>query len=300
MIWKLLLRHRGAAFLMLLSAVSCLAVGKPTMVAPESGTQVMLLIGDNISPYYRLDVDSATYVKVSGPGELRLVVRFSLPAGASSEGSWKMEVSEGAKQLTLVDKTTAVSEQTWQDSPFRPCELFKFSLNVPDGDHRYRIGLSSPIKSFAGIRYLFSSDAAREAKSAVYPIEMLEATSVEFKEKTIDFFLADSIRPVTVRVIGPTSLRVVTRLAYSGVMKGPQKYSTVIAMDSEAVSREALVTAKSPSTYFTNHKEWSVGESKTVHIDVPVGTHEVSVRLGSSSAPALAVRFTIPKEDIGK
>ena len=286
--------------MLLFSALGGLAAGKPILVAPESGAQLMLAIGDNVSPYYRLAVDSATYVKVSGPGELRLVVRFSLPAGSSAEGTWKMEVSEGARQLTSVNKTSAVSLQTWQGSPFRPCELFKFSINVPEGDHRYRIGLASPIKSFAGVRYLFSSNAAREAKSAVYPIEMLEATSVEFKEKTIDFFLADSVRPVTVRVIGPTSLRIVTRLAYSGVMKGPQKYSAVMALDSKPVSREALVTAKSPNTFFTNHKEWSVGESKTVHMEVPEGTHEVSVRLGSSAAPALAVRFTIPRDDIGK
>jgi hypothetical protein len=128
---------------------------------------------------------------------------------------------------------------------------------------------------------------------------MLGATSVELKEKVLDFFLADSAKPVRVRVIGPTRLRIVTRLAYSGVMKGPQKYSAEVDIDSKPVTRQALETSKSPATYFTNHKEWSVGESRTIYVDVPAGKHEVSVRLGSSAAPALAMRFTIPSEDIG-
>jgi hypothetical protein len=291
---------RWGIALVTLTLFSSPLLSKPVLLAPERGSQLMLVIGDKVTPFYRLDVDSGTYVNVTGPGELRLVTRFSLPAGVTSEATWRVEVSEGTKQLTSVDRTTAVSDLIWQGLPSRPCELFKFSLNVPEGVHRYRIGLSSSIKSFAGVRCLFSADGPVEPKSAVYPIEMVEATSVSLKEKTLDFFLADSVRPVTVRVIGPTKLRIVTRLAYSGLMKGPQKYSAVLTLDGKPIDRAALVTTKSPSTYFTNHKEWSVGESKTVYADVPLGTHEVSVRLGSSPAPALAVRFTIPKEDIGQ
>lgn len=291
---------RAALAFALLAALWTSAAAKPVLIVPESGSQLELAIGDKITPFYRLDVGGSSYVNVTGPGELRLVVRFTLPEGTSTEGSCRVDVSEGTKQLTSVERTTAVSAQSWQGIKDRPCEMFKFSLNVPEGEHRYRLTLSSPVKSFAGVRCLLSTKAARETKSAVYPIAMLEAASVSLKEKTLDFFLADSTHPVTVRVIGPTRLRIVTRLAYSGVMKGPQKYSAVLSIDDGAESRKAMVTSKSPATLFTNHKEWSVGESKTTYADVPQGTHDVSIRLGASTAPALAVRFTIPMEDIGQ
>ncbi len=181
----------------------------------------------------------------------------------------------------------------------RPSEGFRIHVNVPDGTHRYKVSFKSPARGFAGIRYLFSTGEGHQAKSAIYPIDMLGATSVALKEKEIDFFLADSIRAVKVKVIGPTRLRVVTRLAYSGIMKGTQKYSAAIELDGKPMSRIPLETSKSPATYFNNHKDWSVGESRTFYLDIPVGTHEAAIRLASSSAPALAMRFTIPKDDIG-
>jgi len=284
----------------LLHLIFPIAVVEASVLSPEHGVQISLVIGDNVSPYYKLVVDSAAYVRVTGPGELKFVTRFSIPTGARRDARCSIKVSDGVKRVAEIDTTVGASDATWQDEPFRPGKAFRFSVKVPEGEHRYRVDLTSPVKSFAGVRYLFSTGGGRQPKSPVYPIDMLGATSIALKEKLVDFFLADTVRPVKVRVIGPTRLRIVTRLAYSGVMKGPQKYSVLIAIDSKPASQQALETSKSPATFFTNHKEWSVGKSHTVYTNIPEGAHEVSVLLRSTLAPAMAVRFTIPKEDIDK
>lgn len=301
MSWDLMrIRKKIGVLGLLVLALACARGAEAALLTPEGSERLSLIIGDNESPYFRLGVDSTTYLKVTGPGTLTLVVRFSFPGSVGADPSWEIKVSEGGKQVAELDTAIAASASAWKESAARPGESVKLSVNVPEGEHRYQIGLTSTVKAFAGVRYLFSSVVGHQAKSAVYPVDMLEATSVSVKEKLIDFFIADSARPVKVRVIGPTRLRIVTRLAYSGVMKGPQKYSVLVDLDGVSAVHPALQTSKSPSSYFTNHKDWSVGESQTIYVDVPQGTHEVSVRLGSSSAPALAMRFTIPQEDVSR
>ncbi len=299
--WRLRRTVQGFGFWSwLLLLIFPFAATRASILSPERGAQISLVIGDIASPYFKLVVDSSTYVSATGPGELKFVVRFSIPSGARRDARFGVKVSDGATEVAKADTTVAASDATWQSDPSRPSEPFRIVVKVPEGDHRYRVDLTSPVKSFAGVRYLFSTSPGRQPKSPVYPVDMAGTTSISMKEKLVDFFLADSTRPVKVRVIGPTRLRIVTRLAYSGVMKGTQKYSVQVSMDSKPTAQQALETSKSPATYFTNHKEWSVGESQTVYTDIPEGTHEVSVILRSTSAPALAVRFTIPKEDVGK
>jgi hypothetical protein len=127
---------------------------------------------------------------------------------------------------------------------------------------------------------------------------MAGTTTVAFKERLLDFFLADNSKPVVVEVIGETSLRVISRLAYSGVMKGPQKYTLIIILDGKELRREPLATEKSVNAEYTNHKEWSVGESRTTYVDIPSGKHKVQFQLSETDAPAVAVRFTVPQEDV--
>ena len=288
----------------LLSMVLMLSLGagvlRASVLAPESGSPISLILGDNESPYFKLGVDSSTFIDVTGPGDLKLLVRVAMPATSVVQSRWVLKVTEGPENVAVVDTMSIASDATWKDSPLRPSQGCKISIAVPDGIHRYKVTLNSASKTFAGVRYLFSTGTAKVANSAVYPVDMLEATSVELKERVLDFFLADTVRAVRVKVIGPTQLRIITRLAYNGVMKGPQKYAAIVEVDSKPVTRAALETTKSPATSFTNHREWSVGESRTILVEIPEGTHEASVRLGSSTAPALAMRFTIPKEDIGK
>jgi hypothetical protein len=294
--------HRNCApgiFGALMLILVCGVLADASILTPENGEQISLVLGDQESVYYRLASDSSARISVTGPGALTLLIRASIQTSTGPSVRWSMNVEEVGRVVTSVDTVYVPSGSNWKDFPLRPSEGFRLHVNVPEGSHSYRITFKTPGRGFAGIRYLFSTGEGHQAKSAIYPIDMLGATSVALKEKEIDFFLADSARAVKVKIVGPTRLRIVTRLAYSSTMKGTQKYSVATDLDGKSTGRIPLETSKSPATYFTNHKEWSVGESRTIYMDIPAGTHEVAVRLASTSAPALAMRFTIPKDDIG-
>ena len=280
---------------LLLAAVAAQA----DQIAPEGAQPLNLVLGDKISLYHRIVRDSTLYLKVEGPGRLDMIVRLAFPSEHDTTSSYTLSVSSDAGIKGSFSVRCSPSTTHWQNTNALAGESHKFSLEIPEGDHRLSVRLADTRIATGGIRYLYySKQQSHKDDSDVYPTAMAGTTTVAFKERLLDFFIADSTKAVTVNVIGETSLRVVSRLAYSGIMKGPQKYTLIISLDGKELRREPLATEKSVTAEFTNHKEWSVGESRTTYVNVPSGKHSVRFALSETDAPAVALRFTVPQEDV--
>ena len=290
---------RFVAIFILTVSLESTCFGAGDQIAPAGAAALNLEIAGKLSLYHRLAVDSTATLAVKGPGKLDVLVRLSLKSELDTGIAYVVRVSENNTLLKTIEATSSPSESKWQNTNDLAAKSRKFTLAVPEGDHRLSFKLTNTKASAAGLRYLYESGkTSHKSDSDVYPLSMAGSVTVSLREKLIDFFLADKTRPVVVEVIGPTSLRVISRLAYSGTMKGPQKYNLSISLDNQSLRQEALTSEKSVNVDFTNHKEWSVGESRTTYLDVPGGKHRVSFVLNSTDAPAVALRFTIPKEDV--
>lgn len=267
-------------------------------LAPEQGTVMALEIGGKQSTYYRLEKDSASWITVNGPGRLTCIVRLVFPHGVQEPQAYGLVVSEGDRVLKSVQSLTRLSEWHWVGLADEGAGLARrFSVNIPKGSHRLRVELKQTNVAAAAVRYLVRNKSPHSDESSLYPTAMAGTATVLVKERPLEFFLSDTLKPVSVNVIGPTRLRVVTRLAYSGTMKGPQRYGLRVSLDGQAVPTEALLTEKAITTSFGNHPEWSVGESRTIYFPISAGTHRMDFHLTGTEAPAVAMRFTIPREN---
>ncbi len=268
-------------------------------VAPENAQPLNLDLGGKISLYHRIVRDSTIYLDIEGPGRLDMIARLVFESSPDTSSAFSLTIGSDAAIKGTFSVNSSRSALHWQNSAALAGDAHKFSLEIPDGDHRLTINLRDSRIPVGAVRYLFYPEkASHKSDSDVYPTTMAGTTTVAFKERLLDFFLSDSAKAVEVNVIGKTSLRAVSRLAYSGVMKGPQKYSLIIFLDGKELRREPLSTEKSVTADFTNHKEWSVGESRTIYVDIPAGKHAVRFLLSETAAPAVALRFTVPQEDV--
>jgi|GEM_PF-3273481 len=290
-------RRTLVLFVVMLLASHGFAFGD--QIAPDGATALNLEIAGKLSLYHRLAADSTAHLSVTGPGKLDVIVRLSLKSMHDTAVAYLIKVSEGNTLLKTVETISSPSDSKWQKTNEFAAKSRKFTITVPEGDHRLAFKLSNTTAPAAGLRYLYENGkTSHKNDSDVYPLSMAGSATVSMREKLLDFFLADKSRPVVVEIIGPASLRAVSRLAYSGTMKGPQKYSLDISLDDQSPKQEALTSEKSISAEFTNHREWNVGESRTTYVDIPYGKHRVTFALNGTEAPAVAIRFTIPKEDV--
>lgn len=289
---------RLVALALLLGLVTSSKV-RSDQITPEGAALMNLDLAGKISPYHRLSRDSVVLVAVSGPGRLDLIVRLSFPSERDTNTSYQLEINEGQTLTKTFQGASSPTTSKWLSSMEFAGDSKKYSLDIPDGDHRFAVKMTSSKSLSACARFLYyPKTITHKGDSDLYPVEMAGTTTIAFKEKLLDFFIADQKKPVVVEVIGPTKLRAVTRLAYSGTMKGPQKYSVDVSLDGHSLRKDALATEKAVTSDFTNHREWSVGESRTIYVPIPAGKHRVGFLLSGCDAPALAVRFTIPKEDV--
>jgi hypothetical protein len=269
-------------------------------LAPEGAAPRTLVVGGKPSTYYLATPVAPWFVPLEGPGRLTCLVRLALGQANADTFTYTIVISEGDRLIKTVETGTRPSEWSWTDASLGRASLSrKFSVKLPEGPHRLRFELKKCSAGAAALRYQFDPSSLNDDQSSLYPVAMAGSVSILVKEKSLDYFLADSSTAVQVKVVGPTRLRVITRLAYTGTMKGPQKYGVGVSLDGQGQPTEALVTEKAITTVVENHPEWSVGESRTFYLAIPDGGHELEFRLQGTPAPAVALRFTIPSEDVG-
>lgn len=291
--------RRAIVWLAISAVCPASAIADATPLAPEQGTVMSLDIGGKQSTYYRLEKESETFISVTGPARLICFVRLVYPSNLKEAQSYTVVVSESGRILKTVTSETRPSEWQWVGAHGEAAGLSrKFSVRVAEGNHRLRLELKQTSARAAAVRFKLTKGAPHGSEISLHPVAMAGTTTILVNERPLDYFLGDSNKPVVVKVIGPTRLRVVTRLAYSGTMKGTQRYGLRVVQDGRAVSTEALSTQKALTSSFANHTDWSVGESRTVYFPVADGEHSLEFRLSGSDAPAVALRFTIPLEDV--
>ncbi len=269
-------------------------------ITPESGELMTLEIAGKQSAYYRIPKDSSLYVTLTGPGTLTGIVRLITPSDGDTPVSYTLMVSNGVEIVKTLNSTTSASDWHWLGNSENAGKSRKFHVRVGEGKHRLRFALKNTVASSAAIKFDYNKRAPHVGESPLYPIAMKEQVTVQVRERALDYAIMDDTIPVEVRVIGPTRLRVVSRLLYSGLMKGPKQYSIVSKMDSRELPIKTLKTKKSFTTKIINHPEWISGRSRTFYVPIPEGEHTISFLMDAIEAPGIALRFSIPKEDTRK
>lgn len=295
------LSPRGAAIVFMAASALLGAgrvVGAVRLLRPSPAREMTLTLDTKTSLYYRLDAEQPAVVSAKGPSTLKLIVR-AIPSAAHADTiPFKVAVTEGGHPVAEIDTRTSPSRYTWQNSSEACSESRSVSIPVPTGVHEYRVRFESPAAGAAAVRYVLRAAKTGSPQSQLYPAAHEEAVTVLVREKPLDYFLASSRNPVTVRVVGPTTLRVVSRLVYRNRDKGRQLYTLLAKCDGKVLPDWTFETEKSLLAECVQYADWNLGRSQTTMMPVPKGIHEYSFQLSGDRAPAVALRFSIPREDL--
>jgi hypothetical protein len=247
--------------------------------------------------YFRVESGETATVQVRGPGEVKCYVRAVAGDAGSATIKYSVVISEGDHRLKTVETETAPSAMKWKGSSELAAKSRSFTLRIPDGDHRLTIAFASKDAKAAGIRYVFRETPEHSAQLPLHATGKRESVILLVKEKPLDYYVADQQSPVKVEVIGPTRLRVVSRLVYPSGARGSQRYTIKLERDGESLPDKTLETTKSSVVECESHPDWIIGKSKSFYVEVPKGTHVIMLRPANADSPGVALRFSIPKED---
>ena len=114
----------------------------------------------------------------------------------------------------------------------------------------------------------------------------------------IAYYVSSQTHPVQLRVIGPTKLRISTRLNYDSTMKGEQKYSVSVWEAEKKLKLKPLSTTKSVGVHYKEMSNYIPGKVNAFFIDIPNGEHIYKFNVGETNSKSVSMKFSIPQKDL--
>ncbi len=287
------------AVMLLMAAVAPLHAGgrKTVRLVPTGGTIVNVLIDGKEREYYILKKGAPVSLQVEGPGKLTVTSRVKIPAGGSANPRYSIRVKEGKNTLKLYSTQTEQSDAAFKPAGESAGKSRKFTMKVPEGMFTYEFLLEES-SGDAALRFSFQGSKQSGKRTAIEPLTYDRIVTATVNEKLIAYFVSSVDRQATLRVIGPTKVRVTTRLNYDETMKGSQKYSVVVSEKGVRVVARPLQTTKSVDLSYKEWKEVVPGKAMSFSFEVPDGEHVYSFALDQSLAHSVSLRFSIPQSDV--
>jgi hypothetical protein len=286
--------------LLFFSAVTApLAAGgrKSVRLIPEGGRPVNLRIDGGEKEYYLLSKGAPLNLQVEGPGKLTVYSRIRFPASGGTSEKYAVRVKDGKNTLKLHSTQTEKSEATFAPSGEAAGKSRKFTMKVPEGSFTYVFSLEETAQD-AALRFTFEASKDTRKRTAIEPLTYDRIVTATIKEKLLAYYVSSAQRPTTLRVVGPTKVRVTVRLNYDDKMKGEQKFAVVVSEKGTRVVTRALQTTKSIDVTYREWKEVVPGKSQSFSFDVPDGEHVYSFVPDQTLAGSVSLRFSIPQGDV--
>ncbi|MEM1205833.1 MAG: hypothetical protein AAGN66_21565 [Acidobacteriota bacterium] len=251
--------------------------------------------------YVPLSQEDFTLITVRGPGELRLISRprFRPDAGETHRFGLVVRVNGGAAQEIVYEDVERSTTAMFRDGRLGvPGRLVDYTLRLARGYHNIevRAAQASPQIYF---RHLFKPKRERRRSWVpLTPLRTPELVELVVRETLVPYYRNAAGEGFTLDVIGPTELRIFTRLENTPEMRGRIHYRLQIQQDGQVVNTYQLGSRRSEVAQYHREDALVPGRAVEVVVAVPEGKHRYELRSIDPDKPTFLARFMLPREDL--
>lgn len=290
--------------------------------APE---QVKLVVADKELTYYPLSSSKEVQVKINGPCRLKVVTRGEMPA-KQSKVTYQISARRDQVKDYLITRSSGISAQAKPiKKDFAIGESRSVVFKVPKGEHTYTFSLPKGQKGSVYVRFLKEVKKGKKkatrasAKSqkggtitpggvggipatseyvGFQPLKGSPEVPIIVKEEVFTYYRATANQPVTVEVIGPTELKVVSRMEIQPAMRGILNYRVQLEENGKTSATYPLKAKPSPLATYKESSPNVLSQGSTIMLPVPEGTHRYRF-FTPDSGVSILFRFYIPRKHLG-
>lgn len=296
----------------LLLALLLMALSLPPVMAQSSKTRlikptdyqqkVVTVINKKDRSYYQLDATKASVVRVQGPGRLRVISRAMFADAASAKASYSLQydVDGGEKQTKKFSGIKRASDASYKISAMGAPGIGKdFEIALGRGNHTINFVNNTPAQPVA-IRYIFVPGKAKKRDWIPFsPLKPMEPVEIISGESSVTYYRFSNEKPLQVTVIGPTELRVLSRIENHYNMRGRIDYRVQVSEKEKIINTYLLSSSRSDVAAYKENTDLIPGKGCEFVIDVPSGKHTYQITLLDKSDQTVLGRMLLPKKDVG-
>ncbi|MBU0519786.1 hypothetical protein KJ564_12720 [bacterium] len=259
-----------------------------------------LVMGKELT-YYPLEKGKEIVITVTGPTRLKVLSRIEFGEEKSGEKSYYLRYELDGKGNTKF-RRVATASATAVLAEKRAIHLGTAQnvyIKVPDGKHTYRfyVGSKSTYRLFCRF---YERSAAVETESdniALTPARFTTVIPIIVKEDEASYFRIGSQDSVELSVIGPTTIKVLSRLEHNPAMFANEKFRIRVFEDTIEKQTYPLRSAPSEVAEYGYVTDTVLGKGAKFFIEVPKGKHLYRFEVIDNGRNAL-LRFFIPQKDL--
>ena len=274
---------------------------KYTFVKPDKhGKKVKIQVKGKDRTYYRLDKKNSLELTITGTTTLKVITRLNMRDKKAGEKiDYKIHCRHNGNK-THFTKSAIISKgvEFSHSGEGRIGTGESFILELPAGENKIKLYLGKSEESIVYVRLLKELDhvVSGTKRIAIDPAEYTKEVMILVKESEYDYFRVGSLDSLKLKVIGPATLRVMSRLEYDITMNGEKKYRMQVYEDGGLKNTFLLNTIVSQTAVFAEPNANKIlSRADDFFIEVPPGQHFYSFKVLDSGRSAL-LKFYIPEK----
>jgi hypothetical protein len=290
------------SFMALTATSGFSADGSFVFLKPTTFDQsVKLTVSGKARQYYVLDRECQLTVTISGPSELKIMSRLELKSQTATP-DYSFEITnEETRKTKTVRHSSKYSEKT--DFPDKSGAflgvLRSKIVDIPSGTHTYMIHVaeSSSDRIFVRLSQKTNEFTGGTSVVAITPSEFTSSVDLISNETVYTYYRIGSADRAALRLVGPATLKVLSRLEYTPEMKGAQKWKVQVIEDGTPKKSFALSGNTSDVNQYVKACNLLPSRAETFFVEIPEGEHVYEFRLPEDARTSL-LRFLLPRKEL--
>lgn len=264
-------------------------------ITPDSDGKVEVVIEGARRMYALLASGKRVEVEVEGPARLKARTRLFLGDARGEDYRYSVRVSgddgSGEKVFPLRCEASRKATVVGTGGP-RIGQAKSFAFDVPAGTHRYTFAAANPPGARVAVRFHSRAQEGELAWESVTPKTHAGACDLVPRSGLSRYYSLPQSGELTLKVAGPGRIRVWSRLSFTDSMVGDVHYSLRITRDGGEARVVPLIARRSSKSIYIDRPDLVPAKAEKFEFDVPAGDHEYRLKLVSSSAPRVTLRFS--------
>lgn len=269
---------------------------------PSYFDQMMkLTIAGKSRTYFVLTEYSQVSVTVEGPSQLKVMSRLELKS-ANETPNYTLEVSiDDGKKPRLVRHTSKLSEKAdMSDGSEGYLGVLRSKvLDIPSGKHEVVIKLPKGSKDRVLVRLSQKTNefTGRTSVVPMTPFEYTSAVDLVTNETIYTYYRVGGEDRVALHLVGPATLKVLSRIEFGPEMKGSQRWRLQLIEDGKLKKTYSLAASTSDVIQYKLPSKFVPSRAETFFVEVPAGEHVYEFRLPDDRRTSL-LRFLLPSKEL--
>lgn len=289
-------------FCLLIPISLALASPNTIVLKPKNAKSITtIIISGKSRTYYPLMVNEPIIVSAKGPGMLKIISRaqFSSQTPKAFDYSIFYSINGNKKAKEDFKAISCDGKATFKDK----------SLGFPGTDESIVIELrrgDNTIELWSNVdspkinaRFLFTKITEKKINwVSLSPSFPNEPVSLVTNEDVVAYYRFSSNKPLKIKITGPTTLRVLSRIENHYQMKGRIDYRLQVKEDGKIKNTYQLSSVRSEVTVYKRGCGKTLCKAREIVISVPGGTHIYEVIPLDRDKDEILARVLFPKNDV--